>query len=394
MSAHYAVLRQYGCNYCDLRFKDATSLKRHTNLKHTQEETHVCDHCASVFYAKYKLDVHLASKHSINDQFKCGKCKKFLMSERTLKRHERKCSTKKCPVCEKEFLSKWKLANHVKGHTNNRNHICDECGKDFLHGPSLVEHIEIVHQGKRPFECSTCLKTFSRGGSLRTHKLIHSGIKPFSCQLCDKQCREKIQLIKHLQSKHGVESSQIQNYVKLMPKKEIVQSQEMQNILQHLTTGLKTESDEQTLLSAIPPAHHPIDDIPASLIKSEPVEEVDDLINGIVTKECTDNKIPLDTTAPQNDVISELNKSLATEIVTVPDNIEKDLKFEDIREVEEACDKVERAKSPTAPKEFVEKAAALRKELFEDILESGDNLEEVNVKEELEGFSFESIKFC
>ena len=166
-------------------------------MKHTQEETHVCDHCVAVFYTKYKMDLHLSSNHGINDQFKCEKCRKFLMLK-----HKRKCSTNPCPVCRKEFLSKWKLGNHVKGHLYYRSHICDECGKDFLHSFTLVEHIEIVHQGKRPFQCDSCSKTFSRKGSLRTHKLLHFGVKPFPCPLCEKKCHETIQLIKHLLKKH------------------------------------------------------------------------------------------------------------------------------------------------------------------------------------------------
>ena len=232
--------RRYGCDFCDLRFKDALTLKRHTNVKHTQEETHVCDHCAAVFYTKYKMDLHLASKHGINDQFKCEKCNQFLMSEWSLLKHRRKCSTNPCPVCGKEFLSKWKLGNHVKGHLNYRSHICDECGKDFLHSFTLVEHIEIVHQGKRPFQCETCSKTFSRKGSLRTHKLLHSGMKPFPCPLCDKKCREKIQLIKHLLKKHQIQECDIQNYVIMMPKKEVVMNEDMQNLLQNMGQ-VKTE---------------------------------------------------------------------------------------------------------------------------------------------------------
>jgi len=232
--------RRHVCDFCDLRFKDATTLKIHRNVKHTHDETHVCDHCAAVFYTKYKLDTHLASKHGINDGFKCEKCKRFLKSAFTLLKHTRKCSATPCPVCGKEFMSKWKLGNHVKGHMDTKSHICDECGKDFLHNFTLVEHIEIVHQGKRPYTCTRCEKTFSRAGNLRAHKLIHTGVRPFPCKLCEKECREKIQLIKHLRSKHGIEDNQMHNFVKLVPKKEIVQNEDMKNLLQNIT-NIKSE---------------------------------------------------------------------------------------------------------------------------------------------------------
>ena len=108
-----SVERPFHCGYCDRRFKHAVTLKRHTNLQHTQEETHSCDHCGTVFYIKYILDLHLASKHGINDQYKCDKCYKYLMSEENFIKHKRKCSTFQCPVCGKEFKSKCKLQSHA-----------------------------------------------------------------------------------------------------------------------------------------------------------------------------------------------------------------------------------------------------------------------------------------
>ena len=158
MSAESSEERPYPCEFCQMRFKDALSHKRHTNVKHTHEETHVCEHCAAVFYTKHKLDVHLASKHGVNDQFKCGKCRRFLMSEWTLIKHKRKCSTVLCPVCGKEFMTNWKLQNHVNGHLNNLCHICNECGKDFM----TKSHISRAHRNCSPRKMviSTTYATF------------------------------------------------------------------------------------------------------------------------------------------------------------------------------------------------------------------------------------------
>ena len=68
----------------------------------------------------------------------------------------------------------------------------------------------------------------------------HSGVKPFPCSLCDKKCREKTQLIKHLLKKHQVKKSDVQNYVKMMPKTEVVKNEDMQNLLQNIGQ-VKTE---------------------------------------------------------------------------------------------------------------------------------------------------------
>ena len=80
----------YYCSYCHSPVHYLGWDTYVGKMYNTQEETHGCDHCAAVFYTKYKMDIHLASKHGINDQFKCEKCRKFLMSEWSLLKHKRK----------------------------------------------------------------------------------------------------------------------------------------------------------------------------------------------------------------------------------------------------------------------------------------------------------------
>jgi len=405
-----AAERRFGCDFCELKFKDATALKRHRNVKHTQEETHVCDHCAAVFYSKYRLDTHQAAKHGINDKFRCGKCKHFYVSEWTLLKHERKCSTNPCPVCGKEFFSKWKLGNHVKGHMDTKSHICDECGKDFLHNFTLVEHIEVVHQGKRPYTCTKCQKTFSRAGNLRAHKLIHTGVKPFPCKLCDKECREKIQLIKHLKKKHSIEDDQLQFYVKLVPKKEIVKDEGMKNILMHLTS-VKTEP-----ISAEP------FDLKTMTLKTEPNDQDNGQLLGTKIEES--ELKPADVIKMQENV-SITDRELISDNVRTPQAERKGEKIKDIdlqyvsefiEGMEETTDLVGKELTEKAERkieknedldlqdesEFIkdmeETMDPAGKKLTEKVLESEANLnlkveKDLDVQDSLDGFEFEKIEF-
>jgi len=366
------VQRRFGCDFCELKFKDGTALKRHRNVKHTRDETHVCDHCAAVFYSKYRLDTHLASRHGINDKFKCEKCKKFYVSEWTLLKHERKCSTTSCPVCGKEFLSKWKLGNHVKGHLDTKSHICDECGKDFLHNFTLVEHIEVVHQGKRPYTCTKCEKTFSRAGNLRAHMLIHSGVKPFPCKLCDKECREKIQLIKHLKKKHGIEEDHMHFYVKLVPKKEIVKDEDMKNILKNITS-IKTESisteplNTKTMILKTEPDEDDLFDTNKDKISQVKVSDIIEMTENVSTP-ANDQVISDKVYEPQQERKVEANED---------QYLEDESQF--IKDLEENMDLV-------------------GKELTDKVVESESNFKlkvekDTDEQSSLEDFSFKKIEF-
>ena len=45
-------------------------------------------------------------------------------------------------------------------------------------------HISEVHEGKKPYECSTCDKTFKGNQTLHYHiASIYEGIKPYKCHI-------------------------------------------------------------------------------------------------------------------------------------------------------------------------------------------------------------------
>ena len=69
----------------------------------------------------------------------------------------------------------------VQSHTNKR---CDKCNRIFVSRKGLQNHIESVHE-KRRFQCKQCEKTFAQNGILTTHvKSYHEGER-HKCDKCD-----------------------------------------------------------------------------------------------------------------------------------------------------------------------------------------------------------------
>ena len=53
----------------------------------------------------------------------------------------------------------------------------------------LNKHIEIVHEGIKPFKCSVCDVKFANKQHLKKHiETIHEEIKPFKCTIRISYC--------------------------------------------------------------------------------------------------------------------------------------------------------------------------------------------------------------
>jgi len=100
-----------------------------------------------------------------------------------------------CTECEKCFLTRTYLSQHMNVHSNKYN--CGDCGRNFPRGTELTRHRR-SHSGEKPFECSVCEKRFTTAWHLTEHNRIHSGAKPYKCSFCDKTFSRSSQRKTHM----------------------------------------------------------------------------------------------------------------------------------------------------------------------------------------------------
>ena len=64
---------------------------------------------------------------------------------------------------------------------------------------ALRIHIEVVHEGKKPWKCSKCDSAFSLKSGLHRHEImVHQKAKPFICKHCERAFSDKVTMNKHI----------------------------------------------------------------------------------------------------------------------------------------------------------------------------------------------------
>ncbi|KAK3907088.1 Zinc finger protein Gfi-1b, partial [Frankliniella fusca] len=105
--------------------------------------------------------------------------------------------TYSCIKCEKMFPTPHGLEVHARrSHNGKRPFACESCNKTFGAEVSLSQH-RAVHSVEKVFECKQCGKTFKRSSTLSTHLLIHSDTRPYPCSYCGKRFHQKSDMKKH-----------------------------------------------------------------------------------------------------------------------------------------------------------------------------------------------------
>ncbi|XP_033322804.2 uncharacterized protein LOC117218488 [Megalopta genalis] len=207
VETHNLIKKTYKCPECLLFLSDRYSLKRHYNRKHRDRDKLTCKECNLTFTKKYQLATHM-SVHT-GELHKCDQCNKSFTNFRQYKRHNKShqegTKTYPCTVsgCTDVF-TKWRQYCVHQRTQHVIHHTCKDCDKVFLTKYRLKEHSKIHTEGRKSFPCpyNECLRVYHFKSNLDSHiRRNHLGQK-FQCDICKVEISTKAKLAEHIQKLH------------------------------------------------------------------------------------------------------------------------------------------------------------------------------------------------
>ena len=162
----------YHCNECGVTFKYHMAFTKH---KKDGACVFLCSYCGKRYTARYYSNFLLHVKYHTNDR-----------------QHV-------CSQCGKAFAEKSKLTTHLRSHSNERLFVCDVCGQAFKTNTILRCHIKYLHTERpKDFSCEICDRRFVSIYNLNTHQNVtHSSVRPFECEICGKSFKTRYALEKN-----------------------------------------------------------------------------------------------------------------------------------------------------------------------------------------------------
>ena len=180
-----------------------------------------CSICNSAFTSSQGLSVHVAAVHegensSFSDAVKLKSHLTSVHEDQKLHKDYRKGKIRlKCPYkCDYNSVEDRHMKIHIQVvHEGKKPFKCTLCDASFTKKSYMVTHIASVHEGKkhieskhekkRPYKCSKCDACFTQSNVLKKHiTSVHEGKKDYQCPICDGNYKRKDKLKLHISTAH------------------------------------------------------------------------------------------------------------------------------------------------------------------------------------------------
>lgn len=199
LQVHDVSRHKYTCDKCPRKFRQELLLKRHS-IYHSEllakskivrtEKSFKCICCKAEFGTLQFRLKHYRSEHR-DDNFECDYCELNLPNLREFLEHSKKHVENaifKCVICAKPFTVLLKFISHLMNHEGMKLHVCEfeGCDKSFMSKAKLKDHMISHATNSKPHLCSLCGQFYKTKENLARHMIRHSGVKNFSCNYCPK----------------------------------------------------------------------------------------------------------------------------------------------------------------------------------------------------------------
>uniref|UniRef100_A0A1I8AAJ3 C2H2-type domain-containing protein n=1 Tax=Steinernema glaseri TaxID=37863 RepID=A0A1I8AAJ3_9BILA len=191
------------CPFCDKRYRNECSLKKHIIKKHPEDMEFIqCLRCFKCLRDKQALKEHTCEMSYIC--FQCTPLRNMCTASRLIhhrkKFHRGANSGFKCHQCNMKFLTPRKLRKHKKmSHVFTKTYQCHFCEELFISEVAVMTH-ERIHTGMIRFECKICDFRCNRFITMEEHNKEEHG---FICAICQSNFVEWAELKQHTLSEHG-----------------------------------------------------------------------------------------------------------------------------------------------------------------------------------------------
>ncbi|XP_050359476.1 zinc finger protein 26-like isoform X2 [Nymphalis io] len=196
----YALDSDLKCVLCHQNFHNFGHLDSHMNNHYSN---YICYECGDTFLSATRLDKHL-NVHKVGN-YPCDVCDKVFTLDKYRAKHvslvHNQESTIKCLYCQEKFLGLFQRHVHVTEHHKDKVKVltCEFCGNCYTWKPYFLAHMKRRHGAEKKHQCKHCDKTFLMKYELKNHMVRHTGERNYLCGLCGESFTRMISLKKHCQ---------------------------------------------------------------------------------------------------------------------------------------------------------------------------------------------------
>nr|CAI5828211.1 unnamed protein product [Callosobruchus analis] len=135
------------CKICNNILRSKDDLREHLR---NHVDSYICQFCADPLSSKIKLKMHILSLHRKILSLSCGICLKLFETQHILKDHvgivhkNELTPLTSCPVCGKNYGSKWKTYDHLNKSHGRIFRACKTCLEVFDNDAQLQAHCDVT----------------------------------------------------------------------------------------------------------------------------------------------------------------------------------------------------------------------------------------------------------